>query len=62
MSDAATGTGLMAAAIAVCGFMAHARPAFSGDDEQRIRKMTVAGGVGGMALALFIIVLSALTG
>ena len=60
MSDSATGAGLMAAAIAVCGFVAHARPALSVADEKRLRRATTAGGVFGIGVAVFVIVLSAL--
>jgi hypothetical protein len=60
MSDSATGFGLTAAAIAVCGFVAHARPAFSGADEERLRRATTAGGVFGLGVAVLVIVLSAL--
>jgi hypothetical protein len=60
MSDWATGTGFMAAAIAVCGFVAHIRPALSGADEQRLRQATVKGGAVGIMVAVFVMVLSAL--
>jgi len=49
----------MAAAIAVCGFVAHARPALSGVDEERLRRATTTGGVFGIGIAVFVIVLSA---
>lgn len=62
MSDAATGVGLMAAAIAVCGFVAHVRPALVGDDEQRLREATVKGGVLGIVVSVGVIVLSAIMG
>jgi hypothetical protein len=62
MSDSATGVGLIAAAIAVGGFAAHVRPALSGADEQRLRTATVRGGVWGSGLAVFVIVLSAISG
>jgi hypothetical protein len=60
MSDSATGAGLMAAMIGVCGFLAHMRPALSGDDERRLREATATGGAIGAGLALLLIVLSAL--
>jgi hypothetical protein len=60
MSDAATGAGLTAAAIAVGGFVAHIEPALSHADDQRLREATVKGGIGGIWIAAFVIVLSAL--
>jgi hypothetical protein len=62
MSDSATGAGLTAAAIAVGGFIAHIEPALSNADEQRLRKATVKGGIGGIWAAVVVIVLSALRG
>jgi hypothetical protein len=61
MGDAATGAGLLAAAIAVCGFVAHVRPALSGADERELREATVKGGLAGIAIAGLVIVLSALS-
>jgi len=61
MNDVATAFGLAAAAIAVCGFIAHIKPALSGADEQRLRRATVIGGVAGSVFATFVIVLSAST-
>jgi hypothetical protein len=61
MSDVATALGLTAAAIAVCGFIAHIKPALSGADEQRLRRATVMGGVAGTVFATGVIVLSAAT-
>jgi hypothetical protein len=60
MSDAATGCGLIAGAIAVCGFIAHARLALGRADEQRLRRATTLGGLAGICLSAFIIVLSAI--
>jgi hypothetical protein len=62
MSDVATGAGLMAASIAVFGFLAHVRPALAGADEQELRRATVGGGIGGAAFSALVIVLSAYTG
>lgn len=56
------GFGMAAAAIAVCGFLAHAGPALAGADEKKIRFATVIGGLGGFWAAVFVIVLSARTG
>lgn len=56
----AAGLGLMGAAIAICGFVAHAGPALAGAGEKRLREATVTGGIVGFGLAIFVIVLSAL--
>jgi hypothetical protein len=56
---ATTCVGLMAGLIAVGGFIAHVRPALSGADEARLRLVTVRGGIGGLALAISVVVLSA---
>jgi hypothetical protein len=61
MSDSATGAGLVAAAIAVGGFIAHVKPALSGAEEHRLRNATVRGGVAGIVFATGVIVLSAMT-
>jgi len=60
MTDSATGCGLVAGAIAVCGFIAHSRLALAGANEQRLKRATTVGGLAGIGLAAFIIVLSAL--
>jgi hypothetical protein len=60
MSDSATGCGLIAGAIAVCGFIGHSRLALAGADEQRLRRATTIGGLVGFGFAALIIVLSAL--
>jgi hypothetical protein len=59
VSSSATGAGLMAAGIAVGGFLLHAAPALSGSPDERLRRRTVLGGLAGFACAIFIIVLSA---
>jgi len=61
MSDSATGSGLIAAAIAVCGFIGHSKLALAGADERRLRRATTFGGLVGFGLASLIIVLSALS-
>jgi hypothetical protein len=58
-SQFAEGFGLSAAAIAVCGFLAHAGPALAGADEKKLRNATVVGGLAGLCFAVFVIVLSA---
>lgn len=59
-SGAATDAGLMAASIAVFGFLAHAWPALSRAPEDDIRWATAIGGLFGCALALAVIFLSAI--
>ena len=59
MSYAASASGLTAAAIAIGGFLAHARPALSGANERRLRAATVKGGIWGSGVATLVIVLSA---
>jgi hypothetical protein len=61
-SSFATGVGLLAAAIAVGGFLSHVRPALSGASEQAIRGATVVGGVIGFICGGLVIVLSAVIG
>jgi hypothetical protein len=56
----ATASGMMAAAIAVCGFVAHAGPALSGASEKQIRDATVVGGLVGLFLSSLVVVLSAI--
>jgi hypothetical protein len=62
VGSAATGIGLMAAAIAVSGFLAHAWPALAGKDEIALRRATVAGGLGGFVAALVLIGVSRVAG
>lgn len=58
MNDSATACGLMAAAIAVCGFLMHAKPALQGRDEEDLRRLTVVGGICGFAVAVLLTVAS----
>jgi hypothetical protein len=60
MSDAATGAGLMAALIAVCGFLAHVKPALAGRTEAELRRSTVVGGLWGCVATLAIAAISQL--
>jgi hypothetical protein len=62
VSQFATASGMTAAAIAVCGFVAHAGPALSGAGEKRLRFATVVGGLAGLLLSVLVIVLSAFSG
>lgn len=56
MSDATTALGLTAAAIAVGGFLMHAKPALEGRDEDDLRRWTVIGGLCGCFAAALLIV------
>jgi len=62
LDQSASAVGLVAAAIAVGGFLAHARLALRGSTEEELRAATVVGGLWGTAGAGFIIVLSAIEG
>jgi hypothetical protein len=59
VGTAATDAGLLAASIAVFGFLVHAPSALSGAPDGQIRWATVVGGLAGLGLATSIIVLSA---
>jgi len=59
-ADFGTVVGVFAGAIAVAGFLAHANPVLIGSSEEAVRKATVIGGLGGCALGVFVVVLSAL--
>ncbi len=61
-SQFASGFGLMAAAIAVCGFLAHAKPALAKEGDAELRFATVIGGLAGFGLALLVMVLSEFIG
>jgi hypothetical protein len=50
-------SGLMAAAIAVFGFLSHAWPVIAGRDETAVRRATVVGGLGGFVTAVLILTL-----
>jgi len=50
---------LLATAIAVGGFLGHARPALRGDTENEIRRATARGGLQGLGVGIFVVVLSA---
>ena len=58
VDNVTTGAGLMAASIAVCGFLAHARPAIAGKDEMELRRATAIRGLTGCAAALFVIAIA----
>jgi len=56
LDRSATVAGLMAAAIAVGGFLAHAVPALAGWDEKTLRQITVIGGLWGVGGAIAVVV------
>lgn len=58
VSQFAEGFGLIAAAIAVVGFLAHAPRALKRRDERSLREATAVGGLTGFAFAILVIVLS----
>jgi hypothetical protein len=62
VGEFATGAGLLAGMIAVCGFIAHAGPTLSGASEEEIRQATVTGGMAGLGIGVFVVVLSAILG
>jgi hypothetical protein len=54
--------GLMAASIAIGGFLAHAQPALAGEHESELRRATVAGGLYGLAVATLLTAISIVLG
>lgn len=54
VTEIATEAGFTAAMIAVCGFLAAAVPALEGRADGEIRKATVAGGLGGVGVVVFV--------
>lgn len=54
-TTATTGIGLMAASIAVCGFLGQVRPALTRRGDQEARAATGLGGLIGFAIAVAII-------
>jgi hypothetical protein len=61
-SQFAAGSGMAAAAIAVFGFLGHARPLLAGADERRVREAMVRGGLFGFRLAVGVGLLSVFSG
>jgi len=53
---------MMAAAIAVFGFVAHVKPALANAGDRRLREATVVGGLAGLVVSLLVMVLSAFVG
>jgi hypothetical protein len=61
-SQFAGALGLIAAAIAVFGFLGHAKPALARADDADLRFATVVGGLAGLIVSFFVMVLSELIG
>jgi hypothetical protein len=61
VADWATGIGLAAGLMAICGFLAHAKPVFRRADESEIRIATVMGGLGGLAIACLLVAIQYLS-
>ena len=55
VSDVTGGAGLMAASIAVCGFLLQAPTALARKDDHAVRVATVLGGLVGFAIATTIL-------
>jgi hypothetical protein len=55
ISDAAAGSGFIAASIAICGFLGQIKPALARKGDQEVRAATGTGGLIGLAFALAII-------
>ncbi len=62
LERSAVSVGLMAAAIAVGGFIARAYTVLRGDDEEAIRRATIVGGIIGLAMTIVTIILDILAG
>jgi hypothetical protein len=60
IGDAASGAGLVAACIAVGGFLMQVPPALAREDDESVRAATVVGGVAGLAFAVFLMAIGAL--
>ena len=52
IGDGATLTGFLAGAMAVGGFLAHARPVLQRQGETEVRVATVIGGLAGLGIAI----------
>jgi hypothetical protein len=60
VSDAASVVALVAAAIAVCGFLGQVGPALTRKDDQAVRAATGIGGLVGLAAAVTILIIGML--
>jgi hypothetical protein len=58
-ADFGAAVGTLAGMIAVAGFLAHAAPVLRGTPEQEVRQATVRGGLTGLGIGIFVVVLSA---
>ena len=57
ISDAATGVGLLAASIAVFGFLGQVQPALTHREDPAVRAATIVGGLLGLFVGISIIIL-----
>jgi hypothetical protein len=55
IGDAASGAGLVAACIAVGGFLMQAPPALAKADDKSVRAATVVGGLVGLVVAVLLV-------
>jgi hypothetical protein len=62
VSDFASGAGLVAACIAVCGFLMQIPPALARADDKSVRAATVVGGLAGLLIAVALIAVAVLVG
>jgi hypothetical protein len=62
INDFAAGAGLVAACIAICGFLMQIPPALVKADEKSVRAATVVGGIGGLLLAAGLIIFAVVVG
>jgi len=62
LERSAVAVGLMAASIAVGGFIARAYTVLSDDDDAAIRRATVVGGLVGLTCAVLMILLDVIAG
>jgi hypothetical protein len=60
LGDAASGAGLVAACIAVGGFLMQVPPALAREDDESVRAATVIGGLAGLGFAAFFLVVGVL--
>ncbi|MGN6203082.1 MAG: hypothetical protein ACTHNY_11850 [Solirubrobacterales bacterium] len=62
INDAASGAGLVAACIAVCGFLLQAPSALAKADDKSVRAATVVGGLAGLVLGIGLIAIAVMVG
>jgi hypothetical protein len=60
VEEFATCVGLLAGAMAVGGFLSHAGPALSNASDGELRRATARGGLVGLGVGAFVVVLSAI--